>query len=155
VTGTNIVSLFSKCHLKHKTDAPTHIHMEETTVPSPTTDQIVIYHNARCSKSRSACELIAAKGITAEVVDYLKTPPSKAELRGLLKKLGMNPAELVRRGEEVFKENYAGKTLSDDEWLDALVAHPILIERPIVVRGNRAVIGRPTEKVAELLEADD
>jgi arsenate reductase len=116
---------------------------------------IVIYHNPRCSKSRSACELIAARGLTAEVIDYLKTPPKQDELRGLLKKLGMRADELVRRGEPVFKENYAGRTLSDEQWLDALVAHPILIERPIVVRGSRAVIGRPPEKVLELLDHED
>ncbi len=112
---------------------------------------VTIYHNARCSKSRSACELVSAQGINAEIIDYLRTPPNKDELRGLLHKLGMKAGELVRRGEEVFKQHYAGKTLSDDEWLDALVAHPILIERPIVVRGDKAVIGRPTEKVLELL----
>lgn len=112
---------------------------------------IVIYHNARCSKSRSACEIVAGRGIEAQIVDYLKTPPSKEELRALLQKLGMKPAELVRRGEDAFKENYAGKTLDDEQWLDALVAHPILIERPIVVAGDRAVIGRPPEKVLELL----
>jgi len=116
---------------------------------------VVIYHNPRCSKSRSACELIAARGFNAEVIDYLKTPPSQDELRGLLKKLGMKPEELVRRGEAVFKENYAGRTLSDEQWLVALVAHPILIERPIVVCGARAVIGRPPEKVLELLEHED
>jgi arsenate reductase len=120
-----------------------------------TRNTIVIYHNARCSKSRAACELIAAQGIKAEVIDYLRTPPGKEELRGLLKKLGMKPEELVRRGEEVFKAQYAGKNLSDEQWLEALVAHPILIERPIVVRGARAVIGRPPEKVLELLDADD
>ena len=116
---------------------------------------IVIYHNPRCSKSRSACELIAARGINAEVIDYLKTPPNQDELRGLLKKLAMKAEEVVRRGEPVFKENYAGQTLSDEQWLDALVAHPILIERPIVVRGARAVIGRPPEKVLELLDCED
>ena len=67
----------------------------------------------------------------------------------------MKPEELVRRGEAAFKENFAGQTLSDEQWLDALVAHPILIERPIVVRGSRAVIGRPPEKVLELLERED
>ena len=67
----------------------------------------------------------------------------------------MQPGELVRHGEAVYKENYAGKTLTDEEWLDALVAHPILIERPIVVRGDRAVIGRPAEKVMEFLNSDD
>ncbi|WP_374682493.1 arsenate reductase (glutaredoxin) [Accumulibacter sp.] len=110
-----------------------------------------IYHNNRCSKSRAACQLIADRGVEVEVVDYLKTPPSRDELRALLDKLGMKPEELVRRGEAVFKENYAGRSLSDDEWLDALAAHPILIERPIVVRGERAVLGRPPEKVLELL----
>ena len=116
---------------------------------------VVIYHNARCSKSRSACEIVAGRGIDAQIVDYLKTPPDREELRALLKKLGMRPAEIVRQGEEAFTAHYAGKTLDDEQWLDALVAHPILIERPIVVRGKRAVIGRPPEKVLELFEADD
>lgn len=119
-----------------------------------TESPIVIYHNARCSKSRSACELIAAHSLDAKIIDYLAHPPGKEELRSLLNKLGMRPAELVRRGEEVFKMDFAGKTLSDEEWLDALVSHPILIERPIVVRGDKAVIGRPTEKVLELLDDD-
>ncbi len=114
-------------------------------------EKIVIYHNARCSKSRAACALIAENGLSAEIVNYLDTPPGKDELRGLLAKLGMRPAELVRRGEAVFKERYAGRELGDEEWLDALAAHPILIERPIVVRGDKAVIGRPAEKVLELL----
>ena len=110
-----------------------------------------IYHNKRCSKSRAACQLIAEKGVDAEIIDYLATPPSREELLDLLRKLGMKPEQLVRRGEAVFKEHYAGRSLSDDEWLDALTAHPILIERPIVVRGERAVLGRPPEKVLELL----
>jgi len=118
-------------------------------------EPIVIYHNARCSKSRSACEIIAALGIEAEVIEYLDNPPDKEALRELLDKLDMKPAELVRHGEAAYKENYAGKALSDDEWLDALVAHPILIERPIVVRGDRAVIGRPAERVMEFLNSED
>ena len=116
--------------------------------------EVLIYHNARCSKSRAVCALVAARGIEARIVEYLKTPPSREELQGLLKKLGMEPFALVRRGESVFQENYAGKTLDEEAWLDALVAHPILIERPIVVRGERAVVGRPPEKVLELIEAD-
>ena len=116
---------------------------------------VVIYHNARCSKSRSACEIVAGQGIEATIVEYLKTPLSREELRALLQKLGMKPAEIVRRGEDVFKENYAGKTLDDEQWLDALVAHPILIERPIVVRGDKAIIGRPPEKVLDLLADAD
>ena len=114
--------------------------------------RVVIYHNARCSKSRSVCEIVAGRNVDAQIVEYLKTPPSKEELRGLLKKLGVKPSEIVRRGEEAFKEHYAGKALDEEQWLDALVAHPILIERPIVVRGDRAVLGRPPEKVLALLE---
>ena len=120
--------------------------------PSP---EVVIYHNARCSKSRSACEIVAGRGIEARIVEYLKTPPSQDELRAVLQKLGMKASELVRRGEEEYKQHYAGRTLTEDEWLDALIEHPILIERPIVVRGDRAVVGRPPEKVLELLDADD
>ena len=116
---------------------------------------ITIYHHPRCSKSRAACELIAARGVEAEVIDYLTTPPSRDELRVLLAKLGMRASEIVRRGEAVFKENYQGRELSDEQWLDALIAHPILIERPIVVRGDQAVIGRPPEKVLELLGKAD
>jgi len=125
------------------------------TTSTPSAPQVVIYHNALCSKSRSACEIVAAQGVAAQIVEYLKTPPTKEELRALLDKLGMKPADIVRRGENVFKEIYASLTLDDEQWLDALVAHPILIERPIVVRGERAVIGRPPEKVMELLGADD
>lgn len=120
-----------------------------------TPPRVRIYHNARCSKSRAACELVAARGIAAEIVNYLETPPDRAELRALLDKLRMPPAGLVRRGEALFKEHYAGRTLSDEEWLDALIAHPILIERPIVVCGDRAVLGRPPEKVAELLDGEE
>ena len=115
---------------------------------------ITIYHNPRCSKSRAACQLIAARGVEASVIDYLTNPPSRDELRSLLGKLGMSASELVRRGEAAFSEHYAGRELSDEQWLDALIAHPILIERPIVVRGEQAVIGRPTEKLLELLDAD-
>jgi arsenate reductase (glutaredoxin) len=113
---------------------------------------LVIYHNPKCSKSRSACALIAENGLAAEVVEYLKTPPSREELRALLMKLDLKPGELVRQGEDVFKERYAGRSLSDEEWLDALVAYPILIERPIVVCGDKAVLARPAEKLLELLQ---
>jgi len=110
-----------------------------------------IYHNSRCSKSRAACQLLAERSVAAEVIDYLKTPPSREDLREILKKLGIKPAELIRRGEAVFKERYAGRSLTDEEWLDALLAHPILMERPIVVCGEQAVLGRPPENVLTLL----
>ena len=114
---------------------------------------VVVFHNARCSKSRAACELVAGHGISATIVNYLENPPTAETLRDLLAKLGMRPGELVRRGEDVFKTHYAGRELSDEEWLTALVAHPDLIERPIVVVGDKAVIGRPTERVKALLDA--
>lgn len=110
-----------------------------------------VYHNARCSKSRSACQLLEERGIAFEVVEYLKTPPSRDELAAVLAKLGMTAEALVRKGEDIYKAEFKGRSLTEAEWLDALVAHPVLIERPIVVRGTRAVIGRPPEKVLELL----
>jgi len=116
------------------------------------TPAIRIYHNARCSKSRSACALLAERQVEVEVVEYLKTPPTRPELKALLAKLGIAASDLVRQGEAVFQENYAGQILDEAGWLEALVAHPILIERPIVVCGDRAVIGRPPERVLELLE---
>ena len=111
-----------------------------------------VYHNNRCSKSRSACSLLAERGLEPEIVEYLNTPPSADELRALLKKLGIPAADLLRRGEEVFKSNYAGRTLSEEECIAAMVAHPILIERPIVVLGERAIIARPPEKLLDWLD---
>lgn len=111
-----------------------------------------IYHNPRCSKSRAVMQIIEEAGRKARVVEYLTAPPSREELADIVGKLGIQARELVRRGEAVFKERYAGKSLSADEWIDAMVAHPILIERPIVVVGERAVIGRPPDRVRELLD---
>ena len=85
------------------------------------------------------------------MVEYLKTPPREAELKAILKKLGLSPLQVIRKGEKIFKEEYKGKELSDDEWIAAMAANPILIERPIVVAGNKAVLGRPPENVNELL----
>jgi len=112
---------------------------------------VTLFHNPRCSKSRSALALLQKRGIQPHIIEYLKTPPTKEELRALLKKLGMKAEEIVRKGEEVYRQKFSGKVLSDEEWLEALVKNPILIERPIVVKGNRGAIGRPPEKVLELL----
>ena len=114
-------------------------------------ETIRIYYNQRCSKCRETVALVNERGYATELVEYLVTPPGKEELRSLLIKLGMKPQELIRKGEEVYRQNYAGRTLSDEECLDAMVAHPVLIERPIVVRGNKAVVARPAEKVLTLL----
>lgn len=111
---------------------------------------IQIYHNNRCSKSRQALHLLQDKAQEIEVIEYLKYPPTAEELRQLLQKLSMPPEKLLRKSETVFKELYKGKSLSDEEWIQAMVSHPVLIERPIVVKGNKAVVGRPLENVAEL-----
>jgi arsenate reductase len=111
-----------------------------------------IFHNPKCTKSRATLALLQEHGVEPRVVEYLKTPPSAAELKAIVAKLGIKPEQLVRKGEDVYKENYAGKTLTDAQWLDALAKHPILIERPIVVSGERAVIGRPPENVNALLK---
>src|SRR5262245_10480897 len=110
-----------------------------------------IYHNPKCTKSRATLALLQEHGIEPKVVEYLKTPPTAAELKAVIGKLGISPEQLVRKGEEIYKTEYAGKTLTDAQWIEAMVRHPILIERPIVVTGNRAVIGRPPENVESLL----
>ena len=112
---------------------------------------VTIFHNPRCGKSRSALALLEEKGVQPHIIEYLKTPPTKEALRAILKKLGMKPGQIVRKGEDVYKQKFSGKMLTDEQWLDALVKHPILIERPIVVKGDRAAIGRPPQKVLELL----
>ena len=86
-----------------------------------------------------------------EILLYLEDTPSKDELKSILKKLGIAASDLVRKGESVYKELYKGKDMSEDDWLDAMVEHPKLIERPIVIKGNKAVLGRPPENVKELL----
>lgn len=110
-----------------------------------------IYHNTRCSKSRQTLDLIQQAGQEVEVVDYLKTPPTADEISLLLQKLNMKPEQLIRKGEAVYKEKYKDKQLTDQELIDAMVTHPVLIERPIVVKGDKAVLGRPPENVQELL----
>lgn len=110
-----------------------------------------IYHNPRCSKSRSALQLLEEKGADVEIVKYLENTPSKLELKDLLQKLGVKAEEIVRKGEKDFKDNFKGKELSDDEWINAFIEYPKLIERPIFVNGNKAVVGRPPENVLDIL----
>lgn len=110
-----------------------------------------LYHNPKCSKSRATLALLQQHGIEPEVVEYLKTPPSATQLKAIVAKLGIAPEQLVRKGEDIYKSKYAGRHLSDAQWIEALVADPILIERPIVVSGGRAVLGRPPENIEQLL----
>jgi len=113
--------------------------------------EFTIYHNPRCSKSRNTLALLQQHGVEPTVIEYLKNSPSKSELKSIVSKLGIQPDQIVRKGEDTYKQNFAGKTLSDDQWLDVLARNPILIERPIVVKGDRAVIGRPPENVLDLI----
>ncbi|TXK49835.1 arsenate reductase (glutaredoxin) [Pontibacter qinzhouensis] len=112
---------------------------------------LTIYHNTRCSKSRQALDLLQQENREVQVIEYLKTPPTAAELQSLAQKLHLKPEDLVRKQEKLFKEKFAGKVYTDEEWVAILVANPSLIERPIVVKGDKAVIGRPPENVLALL----
>lgn len=95
--------------------------------------------------------LLRERGHEPRIVEYLKTPPSEAELTAIVRRLSIKPLDLIRRNEQVFKDKYAGKTLGDKEWIKAMIADPILIQRPIVVRGDAAAIGRPPQDVERLL----
>ena len=112
-----------------------------------------IYHNPRCSKSRQTLALLEERGIEPEIVRYLETPPEAAALEDLLAKLGKSPRELLRKGEEPYKAlGLADTGLADEALIAAMAENPVLIERPIVVHGERAVLGRPPENVLELLD---
>ena len=111
---------------------------------------MIIYHNPRCSKSRQTLELIEKNNKEVEVVKYLDDPISKAQLKEALSLLGMEAQQIIRKGEAIYKEQFKGKTLSNDEWIDAMIEHPKLMERPIVVHGKKAVLGRPPENVLDL-----
>lgn len=110
-----------------------------------------IYHNARCSKSRCALDLLKKHGIEPEVVHYLQDAPTVEELEKLVMQLGMPAEQLVRRNEPLFKEKYKGLQLNEHEWIRVMHENPQLIERPIVVKGHKAVIGRPIGNVEELI----
>lgn len=113
--------------------------------------EYVIYHNPRCSKSRAALALLREHGIEPAVVLYLDNPPTAVALRQLLRKLELPAAQLIRRGEAAYKAAGLGAESTDEELLAAMAAEPRLIERPVVVHGDRAVLGRPPENVLELL----
>ena len=113
---------------------------------------ITIYHNPRCSKSRQALQLLRDKGIEPIIVEYLKTPPDKSTLKALLVMLAMDPRELMRRKEKEYKElGLADPAVDDEALLEAMIEHPRLIERPVVVNGDKAALGRPPEKILDVL----
>jgi len=110
-----------------------------------------IYHNPRCTKSRQALQRLRDEGIEPKVVEYLKEVPTERELEMLVMKLGIKPEQLLRKGEATYKDKYKGLQLNDHEWVRVMREHPVLIERPIVVKDHKAVIGRPTERIEDLL----
>lgn len=113
---------------------------------------VTIFHNSRCSKSRATLALLRDKGIEPKIVEYLETPPSEKELADILAKLGMGPRDILRKGEKIYKQlELADADLPDNALITAMAGHPILIERPIVVNGDKAAIGRPPENVLGVL----
>jgi len=114
--------------------------------------KVSIYHNPRCSKSRQTLQLLLDKGFEPEIIEYLKSPPSKNRLKELLKLLGLQPRQLMRKKENAYKEaGLEDDSLSTDQLILAMIENPVLIERPIVLANGKAVIGRPPENVLDIL----
>jgi arsenate reductase len=112
---------------------------------------IVYYHNPRCAKSREGLKLLRENGVEPRVVEYLKLPLSPAELRSVLAKLNLSPLDIIRKKETLYREKLSQLTLNEEEWTQVLADNPILMERPIGVKGNKAVVGRPPEELLKLI----
>jgi arsenate reductase len=110
-----------------------------------------IYHNPRCRKSRETLKIISETGREVQIIEYLKDTPTENELKEIIELLAITPKQLLRKNEAIYKEKFKGKDLTDDQWIKAMVEYPKLIERPIVVDGKRAVLGRPPENVKSLI----
>ncbi len=119
---------------------------------SSKSEKITIYHNTRCTKSREACSILEEKGVVFDTIEYLKTPLNQTQIKALLKKLNLKAEEIVRKSEPLFKEKFASKKLTEAQWIKTLSENPILIERPILVKGDKAIIGRPVERVVDILK---
>ncbi len=113
--------------------------------------EMKIYHNPRCSKSRETLEIIKNSGVKFEIIDYQKVPPTRDEFKLILSKLNLKASDLLRKSEAVYKEKFKTSNFTEDEWITIMIEYPKLIERPIVVKGNKAVLGRPPENVNDLL----
>jgi len=113
---------------------------------------VTIWHNPRCGKSRDAANLLEEKGIDAEVVKYLDTPPSKEELKAVLKMLGISARELMRTKEDIYKELNLKEEMNEEKLIEAMVENPKLIERPVVIKDGKAAIGRPLQNIVDILD---
>ena len=114
-------------------------------------EELKIYHNSRCRISREALQLIQQRGFNPDIIQYLNDPPSKEELKNILAILNYKPIELVRTNEEIWKRNFKNKTLNENDIINAMIDYPKLIERPIIINKNKAVVGRPPENVLKIL----
>ena len=112
---------------------------------------IQILHNPRCAKSRAGLKYLQDKGIEPEIIKYLDSPLSHDEFKTILRKMGAKPTDVLRKNEAVYKQQFKGKEFSDDEWIDIMLANPKLIERPIVINGDKAVLGKPAENIEQVL----
>ena len=112
---------------------------------------VKIYHNTRCGKSRTALKLLLDAGLEVEVIEYLKTPLSSTQIQVLVTALGIKPYDLIRRGEKIFKEHYKDAHSDTIDWLQAMVDHPVLVERPIIKKEGLTVIGRSPESIQKML----
>jgi arsenate reductase len=131
---------------------------KEASLPTPSPserggDGYIVYHNARCSKSREVCDILKEKTVSFETIEYLKTPPTQKKIKELLKMLSITAEALVRKSEPLYKEKFVGKILTEAQWIKILAENPILIERPIIVKGSKAIIGRPPEKIIEFIKS--
>ena len=113
---------------------------------------ITIYHNPGCSKSRQSLELVLSKTKNVKVIEYLKIPLTKEELQNILDKLNLKVNDIIRHKEEAYEKYIQGKEPTEDELLDLITKHPILLERPIIIKGNKAVIGRPPENILKIVQ---
>jgi arsenate reductase len=112
---------------------------------------MIIYHHSSCSKSRFALDLLREKKLEFEIIEYFKSPFLKEELQEIIQKLGIHPEELIRKNEKEYKQVFPSKNISEDDWIEGMLKHPKLIQRPIVVNGEKAVIARPAERILEIL----
>jgi arsenate reductase len=114
-------------------------------------EKIIVWHKTNCSTSCNTMDFLKKKKIKPEVFLYLETVPTEEEIKSVLKKLGIKAEELIRKKESIYKEKFTDKKMSEEKWIKAMMKYPILIERPIIIKGNKAVIGRPTERILELM----